>query len=105
MPVPEAVPLGRAVSAPGVGAPTMETPDAIGPTGADAEAPKPTKNPTPCYKGNKKCEYINIHMYDIGRTPEVVVFLALFRKAENVFPVAGALMEPTIPDHSSCCCC
>jgi hypothetical protein len=51
-PEPEAValPLARAESAPGVGAPKVETPDGILPTGAEAEAPIPTKNPTPCYK-------------------------------------------------------
>jgi hypothetical protein len=58
------VPLGIAVSAPGVGAPKVETPDPIGPTGADAEAPTPTKNPTSCcmtkMKRNKykKCRQI-----------------------------------------------
>lgn len=49
VPEAEAVPLVIAESAPGVGAPKVETPDGIGPTGADAEAPIPTKNPTPCY--------------------------------------------------------
>jgi hypothetical protein len=43
-----ALPLVRAVSAPGVGIPKLVTPDGIGPTSAEAEAPIPTKNPTPC---------------------------------------------------------
>ena len=47
-PEPVAEALGRAVSAPGVGAPKVETPVGISPTGAEAEAPIPTKNPTPC---------------------------------------------------------
>lgn len=47
-PVAEAPPLARVESAPGVGAPKVETPDGILPTGAEADAPTPTKNPTPC---------------------------------------------------------
>ena len=39
----EAVPLAVAEAAPGVGAPKMVTPDGVGPTGAEAEAPTPTK--------------------------------------------------------------
>jgi hypothetical protein len=79
---PEAValPLARAVSAPGVGAPKVETPDGIGPTSAEAEAPMPTKNPTPC-----------------PGFPEED--LARFWKAVKVLdPEPGALMAPTIPD-------
>jgi hypothetical protein len=53
VPEAEAVPLPVAVSAPGVGAPKVETPDVTGLTGADAEAPTPTKNPTPCYNKRK----------------------------------------------------
>ena len=37
------------------------------------------------------------------RTPDDVAFLALALKASKVFPVAGALMEPTIPEFSLNC--
>ena len=33
----------------------------------------------------------------LERTPDDVAFLALALKASKVFPVAGALIEPTIP--------
>ena len=46
--LPVALPLAIAGSAPGVGAPKVVTPDGIGPTGTEAEAPMPTKNPTFC---------------------------------------------------------
>lgn len=37
---------------------------------------------------------------EIGRTPDDVAFLALALNAAKVlFPVVGALMEPTIPGH------
>lgn len=58
-PEPEAVPLGIAESAPGVGAPKVEIPEVIGPTGADAEAPMPTKNPTPCYNNARNKQMNN----------------------------------------------
>lgn len=45
------------------------------------------------------CKNIYYIENDIGRTPEDEAFLALARKAEKVFPVDGALMEPTIPIH------
>lgn len=79
-PEPVALPLARAVSAPGVGAPKVETPVGISPTGAEAEAPIPTKNPTPC--------------------PGVPVELtaALLKASKVLLPVAGALMAPTIPE-------
>ena len=48
--VPEAVPLAAAP----VGEPKVETPDVTGPTGADAEAPMPTKPPIPCYNERNK---------------------------------------------------
>lgn len=46
--VAETLPLEVDEAAPGVGAPKVETPDGIGPTGAEAEAPTPTKLPTLC---------------------------------------------------------
>ena len=48
--MPEAVPLAAAP----VGEPKVETPDVTGPTGADAEAPMPTKPPIPCYNERNK---------------------------------------------------
>jgi hypothetical protein len=36
---------------------------------------------------------------EIGRTPEDVDFSAAVLKASKVFPVDGALMEPTIPGY------
>ena len=42
----------------------------------------------------------NIYIYYIRRTPGFVEFLAAALKASKVlFPVVGALMEPTIPGH------
>lgn len=72
----EAVPVLDA--APEVGAPKVLTPVGIGPTGADAEAPTPTKFPTLC-------------------TGVAVTASAAAWKEEKVFPLAGALMAPTIP--------
>jgi len=75
----EALLLAEAEAAPGVGAPKVATPDAMGPTGAEAEAPTPTKLPTFC-----------------PGLPEEDS--AAFWKARKVLdPVAGALMAPTIP--------
>lgn len=48
------VPLASAESAPGVGAPKVLTPDGMGPGGAEAEAPIPTKNPAPCCRKRKE---------------------------------------------------
>jgi len=74
-----ALPLAEAVAeAAPVGTPKLVTPDGMGPTGAEAEAPIPTKLPTSC--------------------PGVPVKdLAEDWKDAKVFPVAGALMAPTIP--------
>lgn len=51
---PEAEVAAEAEAAPGVGAPKTLTPDSLGPTGAEAEAPTPTKLPTPCCRKLKE---------------------------------------------------
>lgn len=61
-PLAAALPLARAVSAPGVGSPKVLTPDGIGPTSAEAEAPIPTKNPTPCCK-NERSKNVDKYIY------------------------------------------
>lgn len=40
---PEAAPVAEAVAEPAAGEPKVVTPDGMGPTGAEAEAPTPTK--------------------------------------------------------------
>jgi len=61
-----------------VGRPKPENEPVRGPGAAEAEAPSPTRKPTLC-----------------GGRPENFIAAAL--KLSKVFPVAGALMEPTMP--------
>ena len=94
-----AVPVAVPDAAPGVGAPKLVTPVGIGLTGADAEAPTPTKFPTLCCKNNGVG--VKVSKLKIKRTTGVVVTaLAAAWKEEKVFPLVGALMAPTIPDHA-----
>lgn len=85
-PVPEVVPLPEGAVALGLGLPDAAeaggpkkvSPEGMGPGAADAEAPTPINPPKPW--------------------PGVaVVAMAAAWKAAKVLPVAGALMDPTIP--------
>jgi len=74
-PVAEALPL----AAPGVGAPKLVTPDGRGPGATEAEAPTPSRKPTPCPEGP-------------------VTSLAFAWKTWKVLlPTPAALIAPTIP--------